>query len=175
MADSPLHSVLRQMRKLIRPADPDGPTDRDLLHHFARRHDAAAFAELVRRHGPMVLGVCRRLLGDKQDAEDAFQATFLVLVRKAGALPWREAVGGWLYQVAWRTAHKARVAAARRARHEREAGPRCPAPAPPGCGAEGRELHALLDEEVQRLPARQRLPLVLCCLEGLSKAEAARQ
>jgi RNA polymerase sigma factor (sigma-70 family) len=173
MTHPPLNTVLQHLRQLIRVPDSDARTDRHLLQQFVQRHDEGAFAELVRRHGPMVLGVCRRLLGDAHAAEDAFQATFLVLVRKAGAIPWRETIGSWLYQVACRTARKAQVTAARRASHEKEAGTMRPRQSE--SPIEGRELRALLDEEVQRLPAKYRLPVVLCCLEGLSKAGAARQ
>src|SRR5262245_62114216 len=104
MTHPPLNTVLRHLRQLICLPDGDAQTDRHLLQQFVQRHDEDAFAELVRRHGPMVLGVCRRLLGDAHAAEDAFQATFLVLVRKAGAISWRETIGSWLYQVACRTA-----------------------------------------------------------------------
>src|SRR5919201_3446437 len=117
-----LTSVLRHIRRLAgRPADGCW-TDRQLLRRFAAEKDEAAFALLVERHGPMVLSVCRRILRHQQDAEDAFQATFLVLAQKAGAVAWRESAGGWLYEVAQRVAHGARRAAARRHGHERRGG-----------------------------------------------------
>src|SRR5262245_23671029 len=118
MADSPLSQVLRQLRRHALLNGEDALTDRELLDKFAEQSDAAAFETLVRRHGPMVLGVCRRVLRDARDAEDAFQATFLVLVRRAASLRRRELVGNWLYGVAYRTALDARTRAARRRRKE---------------------------------------------------------
>src|SRR5947209_20429021 len=100
----------------------DDLSDSRLLEQFIHRRDEAAFATLMERHGPMVLGVCRRVLHDAQDAEDAFQATFLVLVRRAASIRQRAAVGGWLYQVAYRVALRARARAARRPAHERLSG-----------------------------------------------------
>src|SRR5262245_45171953 len=105
------------LRKLIRNPSPD----RELLERFSRQRDEAAFGELMRRHGPLVLGVCRRVLKQTQDAEDAFQATFLLLAQKAGALGKRESVANWLHGVARRMAANAKVAAARRSCHERRA------------------------------------------------------
>src|SRR5688572_12988767 len=105
------------VRRLGQAAQADA-TDGELLTAYVARQDGAAFAALVRRHGPMVLGVCRRLTGDTHDAEDAFQATFLVLARKATSVRPREAVGGWLYGVARRTARDARRAAGRRRARE---------------------------------------------------------
>src|SRR5438270_3453540 len=146
--------------------------DGDLLRRFTIGRDQAAFAELVRRHGPMVLGVCRRVAGDGHDAEDAFQAAFLVLARKAGAVGEPGRLGNWLYGVACRTALRARAAAARRRKRE---GPLVDVPATDRpCPAEAADLRRVLDEEIARLPDRFRAPVVLCYLEGRTNAEAAR-
>jgi RNA polymerase sigma factor (sigma-70 family) len=153
-------------------ADPDGPSDRELLGRFAAGRDGAAFEAVLRRHGPMVLRACRRMLDRREDAEDVFQATFLVLARKAGAVAWRESVGTWLYEVAHRLARDVRRQQARRHAREAAAGSR-PA-ADPLADISGRELLAALDEELAGLPARYRDPLLLCCLEGKSGDEAAR-
>src|SRR5688572_5922391 len=144
-------------------------TDGDLLARFVARRDEAAFAELVRRHGPMVLGACRRVLGNAHDAEDAYQATFLVLARKAVSIRSGQ-VGNWLYGVACRTARKARsMAAAQRVRERAGARPEEVRP-------DGRaELREVLDRELERLPDKYRSAIVLCDLEGRSYKEAARQ
>src|SRR3954451_18529250 len=113
MAASPLESVVEHLRRAVPPPDGAGPGDGELLGCFVERRDEAALAALAKRHGPMVWGVCRRLLGH-QDAEDAFQATFIVLVRKAASIAHREAVGNWLYGVAHQTALQARRSVARR-------------------------------------------------------------
>ena len=151
----------------------DQLTDSQLLERFARRQDEAAFAVLVKRHGPMVLAVCRRLLQNAHDADDAFQATFLVLVRKAGAIAQPELLANWLYGVAYRVAVKARVRAARRSEYER----RAPAMRleDPMLEVNGRELRSVLDAEMNHLPEKYRVPLVLCYLEGKTNEEAARQ
>jgi RNA polymerase sigma factor (sigma-70 family) len=151
----------------------DEPTDAELLHRFALRDDHAAFAALVRRHGPMVFGVCRRVLRDPHDAEEAFQVTFLVLVRKAGVLRQPDRVGNWLYGVANRVARKAKVTAARRNAHERAAA--AARWGPPAEPADPAELTAVLDEEMVALPEKYRAPLVLCYLEGLTNEDAARR
>jgi RNA polymerase sigma factor (sigma-70 family) len=164
-------AVLRHIRRLV--ARPMGTADRDLLERFTAGRDETAFAELVRRHGPLVSGVCRRLLRDANDADDAFQATLLVLARKAGSISNRESVGGWLYQVAHNTALKARLSAAARRRRELRVGARPPADVLDE--VTGRELLAVLDEELARLPRRLRTPLVLCHLEGRTRDEAARE
>src|SRR5262245_63913310 len=104
MATAQIEAVIQHVRRTILSADADGRSDGELLGRFLAAREEAAFAELVRRHGPMVLGVCRRLLGSDHDAEDAFQATFLVLVRKANTVRPRELVGNWLYGVAYHTA-----------------------------------------------------------------------
>ncbi len=174
MASSPLSEVIQGLHRLALLQD-GGPTDGQLLERFRVRHDEAAFAALVRRHGPMVLGVCRRVLGDGADAEDAFQVTFFVLARRAADVVPREAVGNFLYGVAYRTALKVRTAAARRRRRERQV-ENMPHTTVEG-GAEERrpELRDLLDEELRRLPDLYRVPVVLCDLEGRSRKEVARQ
>jgi RNA polymerase sigma factor (sigma-70 family) len=171
MAGPTFHPVLHYLRRAVAP-EGGSLTDAELLGRFVSRHDEAAFELLVWRHGGMVWGTCRRLLRDAHDAEDAFQATFLALARQAGSISKREAVAGWLHRVASRTARHARAAAAKRARHERQAARRLPAVATDE--ADGSDLRGLLDEELNRLPERYRLPLVLCYLEGKTNEEAAR-
>jgi RNA polymerase sigma factor (sigma-70 family) len=146
-------------------------SDGALLERFIAARDEAAFELIVRRHGPMVLGVCERVLRHRQDAEDASQATFLVLAHKAASVRPREAVGDWLYGVAYRTALKARTAAALRRRRERLA----PVPAAPASADSepGDDWRPLLDRELQALPDKYRAPVVLCELEGLSRKEVA--
>jgi RNA polymerase sigma factor (sigma-70 family) len=161
------------LRRLQAVDSHDAARDGDLLVDFVRHRDPAAFEQLVRRHGPMVLGVCRRVLGDAHDADDAFQATFLVLARRAAAVAPRDAVGNWLYGVAYRTALEARrMAARRRAREVHLA--ELPQPAVESETASP-ELSAVLDHELSRLPDRLRLPVVLCDLEGRTRREVARQ
>jgi RNA polymerase sigma factor (sigma-70 family) len=173
MATDPASPLVRQLRKLIDSQTAREHTDQDLLQRFAGQHDETAFAALVQRHGQVVWGLCRRLLGHEQDAEDAFQATFLILARKATTIRKQEALGSWLYGVASRVARNARKSAARRRGRERlgEARPQ----QQPVTEAALREVQALLDEEVGRLPEKYRAPFVLCCLEGRSKAEAAAE
>jgi RNA polymerase sigma factor (sigma-70 family) len=162
----PVSRLLQQLRQAA-PRH-GGPTDAELLQQYLEDADGAAFAALVRRHGPMVLGVCRRVLRHEQDAEDAFQATFLVLARKAGSVVPPAAVGNWLYGVAFRAAQKSREAAARRRARERRARPRQAEAGLP-------ERHEDLDREVARLPDVYRAAVVLCDLQGLSRKEAARR
>jgi RNA polymerase sigma factor (sigma-70 family) len=158
------------------PAKPptDDATDAELIDHFVTRRDHNAFAVLVRRHGPMVFGVCRRVLRDPHDAEEAFQVTFLVLVRKAGTLRQPERLANWLYGVASRVAHKAKLSASRRDVHERSAA-MSTFVAPVTVGPDGAELRAVIDEEMVALPEKYRAPLVLCYLEGLTNEDAARK
>jgi len=172
MATGPVHGVLDHVRRAALREDETARSDGELLARFLSTREEAAFAALVRRHGPMVYGVCRRLLGSHADADDAFQAVFLVLVRKAAAVRPRERVANWLYGVAWHTAQKARAAAARRRVKERTAGAmRRPDASDDIWGP----LLPLLDEELRRLPENYRLPIVLCELEGRTHQEAARQ
>ncbi|HJZ89781.1 MAG TPA: sigma-70 family RNA polymerase sigma factor [Gemmataceae bacterium] len=160
------------LRHLTRAASDDfGASDRELLRRFAADADQTAFTALVRRHGPMVLGVCRRALHNDEDAEDACQATFVVLANKAGAGSWQASVANWLYATARKVAGNARVAAARRAKRDGKAA--VPEAVPPLDQMTGRELLAVLDEELDRLPPRYREPLVLCYLQGLTRDEAA--
>jgi RNA polymerase sigma factor (sigma-70 family) len=173
MASSSRHPLLQYLRKLTGAPGVRELTDCQLLKRFAAERDEAAFDALVQRHGPMVWGVCRRILHQESDADDAFQATFLVLARKAGSLRWPESVGGWLHRVAHRVALKARVQAARRSERERSAASARAADAM--AEITGRELQQVLDEELLRLPARYRAPLVLCYLEGKTRDEAAEE
>src|SRR5262245_32785863 len=158
------------IRRLVAAQARTGP-DRHLLERFLTHQDEAAFAALVERHGAMVLGVAWNVLRHRQDAEDVFQATFLVLARKAGSVRKQGSVGSWLHGVTHRLALKARAAAAARRRYETcSAGP---APGEPPDDLTWRELSAILHEELQRLPERYRAPLVLCYLEGLTQDQAA--
>jgi RNA polymerase sigma factor (sigma-70 family) len=173
MVQGQLGTVLRMVRKLTGPPAHQDLTDGLLLDRFARDRDAAAFEALLERHGPLVLRVCRRVLRHDEDAEDAFQATFLVLARKAGSVHKSGSLASWLHGVALRVAMKARKTAARRREHERGAQSR--PPDQPPSEAALREMEALLHEEVNRLPEKYRAPFLLCCLEGKSRAEAAGQ
>jgi RNA polymerase sigma factor (sigma-70 family) len=153
--------------------DGAGRTDGELLETFLRQKDDAALAALVRRHGPMVWGVCCRMLRNHHDAEDAFQATFLVFVQKATALPDKEMVGNWLYGVAHQTAVRMRALAAKRGVRERQV-----AVMPEPTSAEQyvwNDLQPVLDEELARLPDKYRVLIVLCDLAGNTRKDVARQ
>ncbi len=145
--------------------------DRELLDQFVETRDPAIFESLVKRHGPMVLAVCRRILADASAAQDAFQATFLILLKKAASLQHGELLGNWLYGVAYRTATRARMDAAKRVRREGSVPQR--EPGDPLAEITGRELIAAIDEEVVRLPAECRAAIVACYLEGKTRDEAA--
>jgi RNA polymerase sigma factor (sigma-70 family) len=171
-----LSSILRKVRS-FRGDDAGAVSDGELLRRFQVQGDEAAFELIVWRHGPMVLGVCRRILRDEHLAEDTFQATFLTLAQKAGAIGVRDAIPGWLYTVAHRAALAARARQARRAIVEPLAdltGIDQPAYLQADETAENEERH-LLRQEVDRLPDAFRSVIVLCCLEGRSQAEAAEQ
>jgi RNA polymerase sigma factor (sigma-70 family) len=173
MGRAPASVLLRHLHTLTAARAAGEASDRDLLRRFAVCRDEGAFVALVRRHGPMVFQVGRRTLANCQDAEDVFQATFLVLAAKAGARTWQESVGNWLYGVARHLALKARTAAARRAAREVRA--TVPPSTDPLAEITGRELRSALDDELARLPEKYRAPLVLCYLEGATRDEAARQ
>jgi RNA polymerase sigma factor (sigma-70 family) len=172
MATGHPNSLMRFLRGVAAAHGGGDAADGQLLHRFATRQDEAAFAALVGRHGRVVWGACRRVLRDPNDAEDAFQATFLVLARKAGSVARPELLGNWLYGVACHTAREAKARAARRRAKERQAatGPA----ADPASGVDWADLRPVLDEEIGRLPAKYRAPFVLCYLEGRTNEEAAR-
>jgi RNA polymerase sigma factor (sigma-70 family) len=173
MASAQLGTALRHIRQLAAAPAAKGVTDLQLLRRFIGERDDDAFRELLRRHGPLVLSVCRRVLGHEQDAEDAFQAAFLVLARKAASIRKGESVGSFLYGVAYRIAMKERARLFQRRNRERQAQPTVPNG--PVYEVAWRELQGLLDEGLNRLPEKYRAPFVLCCLEGKSKCEAARE
>jgi RNA polymerase sigma factor (sigma-70 family) len=188
MARAASGAVVRQIESLFEGSSVAGLTDRQLLERFNARRDSvgeAAFAALVARHGPMVLGICRQVMGDLHLAEDAFQAVFLVLARKARSIGNPDLLSNWLYGVALRTARKAKVRLARRRKHEEEG-----SMSPPGSEsissvdslvqpaeqpALERDDVAALHDEIDRLPRSFRLPVVLCYFEGLTLDEAARR
>jgi RNA polymerase sigma factor (sigma-70 family) len=170
MATAQMDTLLWHIRKLAAGRGASQRTDRHLLEDFCACRDHGAFAALVVRHGPMVLRVCRRVLNHEQDAEDAFQATFLVLAQKAGSIRKREALAEWLHGVAYRTATEAKRKAARRRTHEARLGALLPQLTP---SPSWDDVRAVLDEEIQRLPAIFRATFVLCVLEGKSGLEAA--
>ncbi len=147
-------------------------TDGQLLDAFLSGHSEAAFAELLKRHGPLVLGVCRRILRDPHDADDAFQATFLVLLRQAGSIAKKESVASWLYGVAYRLAVRAKAKARRRRDHESQGAPM--RTTDPFEELLWRDLRSVLDDEIHRLPETYRAAVVLCLLEGKPYAEAGR-
>jgi RNA polymerase sigma factor (sigma-70 family) len=172
MSVAHLGAVLRRLL-LVAERTGEGQTDRQLLDYFVTTKDEAAFAALLARHGCLVFGVCRSVLHQEQDAEDAFQATFLALARMASSIRKRDSLASWLYGVALRTALRSRQAINARRRIEPRASTRTPEQ--PVSEATLRELQAILHEEVGRLAQRYRSPFVLCCLEGRTRAEAAQE
>jgi RNA polymerase sigma factor (sigma-70 family) len=173
MPTSRVSEVMEYLRRTVILPDGAAMTDGQLLSRFVEGRDEDAFAALVRRHGPMVWGVCRRLLPNHHDAEDAFQATFLVLVRKAATVLPREMVANWLYGVAYMTAQRGRATAAKARRRERQMAEMPePAVAEPDLWE---DLRAVLDQELTRLPDQYRVVVVLCDLEGKTRKEVARQ
>jgi RNA polymerase sigma factor (sigma-70 family) len=173
MPERGLRGVIHYLREQTGRGPGGGIPDAELLRRWVSARDEAAFELLLWRHAPMVMGVCRRLLRDATEAEDAAQATFLALACRAGSISRRTAPAGWLYRVAYRAALRARAAAERR-----------PAPAPEALEAVAappddellwRDLRPVLDDEIRRLPEKYRLPFVLCQLEGRTNEEAARE
>jgi RNA polymerase sigma factor (sigma-70 family) len=171
MPQAPLGTVLQHIRHLVSPDWARELSDAQLLERFVSRREESAFAALLQRHGRLVWSVCRQVLHDEHDAEDAFQATFLALARHAGSIRRGQAAGSWLYHVAHRIALKAGADRVKRQARERRAG--VMTHSEPGCRVAWRELQEVLNAELQRLPEKYRAPFVLCCLEGKSKPEAA--
>jgi RNA polymerase sigma factor (sigma-70 family) len=173
MGAGQLTKAVQYLRTIAHKQDAAGMTDADLLKRYVRQRDEMAFEALVRRHGAMVLSVCRRVLRNSHDAEDAFQATFLVLVRKAKTLRSSGILANWLYGVAYRTAVEAKRSDRRRRMKESQAAempePKADAHDP------WSELRSLLDQELSRLPDKHRAVVLLCDLEGYTRKEAARQ
>lgn len=172
MAPTAVNRVVHSARRVALGQDGVGLTDGALLEAFVQARDEAAFAALVRRHGPMVLGVCRRVLRNEADAEDAFQATFLILARKAASIRSAAAVSNWLYGVAHTTSIRAQAMIRKRRTREREA---AALPKTQACEEVWRAVQTLLDAELAALPDKYRTVIVLCALEGKTIQEAARQ
>jgi RNA polymerase sigma factor (sigma-70 family) len=172
MASGQWGGVFRQVQRLFQGGSVSGLTECQLLERFASDRDELAFGALLARHGPMVLGVCRGVLDDPNDVDDAFQATFLVLVKKAGALRDGDRLAQWLYGVARKVSLRARSAANRKKARERPGAEEAADPHPT-LDADLRELQSLIREEVDRLSSNDRMAVVLCYLEGLTHEEAA--
>jgi RNA polymerase sigma factor (sigma-70 family) len=171
MPSYPLGLVMHHLRRWAGAQEVRDQSDEALVERFAESRDEAGFEALLRRHGPMVLAVCRRVLGNHADAEDAFQATFVILARKAGAIRKRSSVGSWLHGIALRVSLGARRARTRRQAREQET----PIRTTDSGRADLHDLAAVLDDQLERLPAKYRDPLVLCYLEGMTRAEGAKQ
>ncbi len=171
MATKTLATFLEHLRRTMLYHEDEGITDSALLECFIGQRDEAAFAALMRRHGPMVLGVCRRVLHNEADAEDCFQATFLVLVRKAASIRPRGMVANWLYGVARNTATRAKAMRNRRRKREGEAA----AQNVRASADQAQQLPELLEQELQALPDKYRAAIVLCDLEGKTTRAAARE
>ena len=171
MATDRMNTVIQHIRQTVRFQDEATWTDAQLLTHFVEHKDESAFASLVRRHGAMVMGVCLRVARNRHDAEDVFQATFLTLVRKAASIGSRELIANWLYGVAYNTALKAKAANMKRRIREKQI---AELPEPALAGASGSDdVKALIDQELNCLPTKYRIPILLCELEGKSRKEAA--
>ena len=167
-----LTQIASRLRRETAARNSDTDTDRDLLTRFLEEQDEGAFETLVRRHDRLVRSAIAKVLSDAHDAEDAFQATFLILVRRAKSIDWRAELGPWLYGVAHRVAVKARDAGRTRTRKEKEASAKATEPEATS-DLSWREACTLLHAELDKLPDRYRLPLLLCYLEGKTRDEAA--
>src|SRR5271165_3228209 len=173
MANKALERVLQHLRVAAAVQTFKGLDDQELLHRFVVSKDEAAFTVLIDRHGPMVLGVCRRALGNVHDAEDSCQATFLVLARKAASIRKSTSLPSWLHGVACRLTAAVKRERLRRRRRERQI--ECPLPNDTCNEVSWREIQSLLDEELKKLPQRFSAPLILCYLDGKTRDEAAQQ
>ncbi len=173
MATETLGAALQRINRLFADGTITGLSDAQLLDRFVGRRDAEAFEAILARHGPMVLGVCRAILSDPNDAEDAFQATFLILVKKASSIRANVILAGWLYQVANRVAIAANSAAVRRRIRERELGQMAAVSLSPATTIPD-ELFRAAHEAIARLPEKFRLAILLCDLEGKPQPQAAR-
>jgi RNA polymerase sigma factor (sigma-70 family) len=173
MANGSIGELIGHLRRRARRQIAGGLPDAELLQRFLERRDEGAFEVLLWRHAPMVFGVCRRLLRHSQDAEDAFQATFLAFVRRPGSIGRGEALGAWLYQVVFRAAVKAKACEARQRRNDR-CRPQVTLTGP-NENADGHDLRRVLDEEVNRLPKRYQRAVILCYFDGKSCGEAAAE
>lgn len=172
MTTASLTSLLRHLRRVAAPTV-EQRSDGELLREFLSQRDEASFAALLRRHGAPVLRVCRHVLGHEQDAEDAFQATFLVLAQKAASIRKEASLASYLHGVAYRLSLRAKRDATRRRWHERHVPPR--AAHVDAVDPSWREVQAIVEEEIARLPEKWRAPFLLCQVQGLGRAEAARQ
>jgi RNA polymerase sigma factor (sigma-70 family) len=171
MPSAQTNPILRLIGRMVASRGPGDAPDRQLLERFVHQADESAFQTLVQKYGALVLSVCTRVLRSEHDVEDAFQATFLVFVRKAGSIRTPELLGPWLYGVAYRTALKAKAAALKRRRLEK---PLVEIASPPVADdLSWRDLRRVLDEEVNRLPLKYRMPFVLCYFEGKTNEQAA--
>jgi RNA polymerase sigma factor (sigma-70 family) len=176
MAAGPLQQLLRQLQRMLGAQGAGALPDVQLLERFLHQRDEAAFEGLLWRHGPLVWNVCQRVLRRQPDVEDAFQATFLMLIRKGGSIRGRQALGSWLYKVAYRIALEARTAAARRATREQQSARSAVGDTLlPSEEAGRRELQSTLDEAIAALPEKYRTPLILCYFEGKTYEAAAQE
>ena len=170
MAERKLPALVQYLRRMAKASSDDSLKDKELLARFVADRDEAALAAVVERHGRLVWGVCRRMLGDTPDTEDVFQATFLVLIRRAATVRWQSSLAGWLFEVASRLAKETKRKAARRRFHERQS-LTCARTIGPQCSIQ--ELAVLLDSELRRLPAKYRDPCLLCYFEGRTADQAS--